>query len=689
MAVRMLNVSNEFSTDRARPLVCLLYAGVVGEAAEVDAMLASVAGADVVLLQETARFGSQWLERMYVAAHCDTTVISASALSHEGGSLGVVPSAGGDGEGVARRADPHGAAEAVAAKAKRAYPRIPHPEGPCVYVRGEALELVGGFDEEAADVDIAHALRVFGERALRRGMLHVAADDVYITVESDDAQTCFGSMRGGERTRSMPSASANGPASGDPAEVDWSEGHGVLNRCLDAAQLALEGMSVTIDARALGPGLAGTQVYTIELVLALARLDEVSLRVIVPPDLSREAADAFASVPAAELVPYSEAASGRLALSHVVHRPQQVFTEDDLALLRLLGRRIVIGQQDLIAYRNPAYHANLSTWLRYRHATRLALAVADRAVFFSRHALLDAVGEDLIDKSRAVEAGIGGDELWVRHPSESERPAAGVELDDRPFLLCLGADYQHKNRPFAIALLAALREFSDWNGSLVFAGRHVPYGSSVEDERAALAARPELADAVIDLGSIGEASRSWLMERARAVLYPSLYEGFGLLPFEAARAGIPCLYAPQASLEETAGAAAATLVPWDAQTSARAVAPLLVDGPSRERHVAHLRDAAARRSWASVAADLRSVYEDVIVSPHRASVSLQWQEYERHIAELDRQLSGLRNSVGALAGMDHGGLLTEAQGRGLMRIASRPLLRRLLFGPVGLIGRRW
>ena len=687
MGVRTLNVSDALSAGRGQPLLCLLYAGIRGEVAEVNTMVDAAAGADVVLLRESAHVGSQWLERMRAAAHCDTTVVSASALSSDGEVLAVIPSAVVAAGAEARRADPQTAAAAVAAAAKRAYPRIVRPGGPCVYLRREALELLGGLDREADDV--AQALGGLGERALERGMLHVAADDVYVTVAPDGGKASSG--RAGARDKD-PAATA-GPAGGttlvDPSDIDWSDEHGVLRRCLDTAQVALDGLSVTIDARALGPVLAGTQVYTIELVLALARLGDIALRVIVPPDLSVEAVEAFAGVPAVELVPYAEAARGQLPLSHIVHRPQQVFSEDDLALLRMLGRRIIVGQQDLIAYRIPTYHPDLQAWQHYRRVTRLALAVADRAVFFSRHALLDTVAEDLIEESRAVETGIGGDELWARNPPRPEPPAE-APLDE-PFLLCLGTDYQHKNRPFAIALLAALRESSDWNGQLVFAGGHAAHGSSTEDERAQLAAHPELADAVIDLGPVSEAGRSWLMEHARAVLYPSLYEGFGLLPFEAARVGIPCLYAPQASLGEGPAAAAATLVPWDARVSARAVAALLVDGPPRTRHLALLRDAAGRRSWAEVAGDLRRVYEQVVASPHRASAPRIWREYERerHISELNEQLRGLRDSVGALAGPAQGGLLTDAQGRGLVRVASRPLLRRLLLGPVGLLGRRW
>lgn len=689
VGVRTLNVSEASSDGRGRPVVCLLYAGDRGETAEVNAAAAAAPQADLALLSVDARVGPRWLERLRAAAHCDTTVVSASALSNRGEVLVVAPSAVVAAGAQARRADPQAAAEAVAALAQRAYPRIARPEGPCVYLRREALDLLGGLDEEADGVE--RALAALGAAALERGMLHVVADDVYVTVAGWELAGEGASGQGGDRCDDFVGTAdpESGAASEDPADVELAERRGVLRCCLDNAQVALDGLSVTIDARALGPVLAGTQVYMIELVLALARLQDVTLRVVVPPDLSPEALEAFAAIPAVELVPYAEAARGRLPRSHVVHRPQQVFSEEDLALLRLLGERIVIGQQDLIAYHNPAYHSDLRAWRRHRQVTSLALAIADRVVFFSRHALRDAVREDLIGETWAAATGIGGDELWARRPPHPERPTGAPA--DGPFLLCLGADYRHKNRPFAIALLAALREQEGWEGRVVFAGSRVLHGSSREEESTLLMAHPELAGAVTDLGPVSEGGRSWLMERARAVLYPSLYEGFGLLPFEAARAGIPCLYAPQASLGESAGAAAATLIPWDAHASARAVAPLLVEGPPRERHLALLRDAAGRKSWAQVAGELRWIYEQAVASPRRAGPPLVWQERERRrrLDELSRQLRGLRDGVGVLAGPADGGLLTEAQRRGLVRVASRPALRRLLLGPIGLLGRRW
>src|SRR5207302_11073476 len=136
----------------------------------------------------------------------------------------------------------------------------------------------------------------------------------------------------------------------------------------------------------------------------------------------------------------------------------------------------------------------------------------------------------------------------------------------------------------------------------------------------------ELARRVTDLGPVDDAGRAWLFSRARAVVYPTTYEGFGLVPFEAARAGVPCLFAPQAALTELAGADAATLVPWDAGASAAAVAPLLTEGTSRDRHIAAVAAAAERHRWSDVVQRLLEAYEGAVRSPRRAAAPRAWQE---------------------------------------------------------------
>ena len=692
-------------TDPAVPIVlCGSEAPLERLVAEVGAgtRVRSVVhdGAEVVLLNEMASLNSPadialvapgclvaagWLDGLRNAATSDSVVASATPLSV--GSCGIEladlksgdAQESGTGRDGLRRAsvaelrrndDERGRiADEVRASALKLCPRISGMGPGCVYIRRSTLDLVGRLEER---LTLAAALDDVARRATRLGLVHVAADDVLVVGPSVEPVE---PPEGIDRDESLP-----------------------LRRSLNRAGMMLRQLSVTIDARSLTSAVGGTQTYVIELVLALARAGQMKVRVLVASDVSERATNAFATVPGIELLSYDEALRGP-ALSDVVHRPQQVFTPDDLALLRLVGRRIVVGHQDLIAYHNDGYHPNADAWLAYRRTTRLALAGADQVVFFSDHARRDALAEDLLSADRAHVVGIGADALEPT-TATGERPP-GLEADE-PFLLCLGADYAHKNRPFAIELTGALREMG-WEGRLVLSGARVAHGSSREQEQEILERDPVLARNVTDLGTVDEASKRWLYEHASALLYPTLYEGFGLIPVEAAREGLPCLFAAQASLAEVA-ADAATLVPWDAGASAKVALPILSEGRAREEHLARLRNHSVP-GWEQVAQDMYAVYERAATAARSGAATRAWQELEReaHIVRLDRDIAGLKataqeyqdayHSLSAriaegLPLIDEGGLLSPAEQRGLMRIASRRLLRGPILAPIGLLGHR-
>jgi glycosyltransferase involved in cell wall biosynthesis len=669
----------------------------VGETAAVNAAVDASFPGDVALVAAGVEVTHDWLPRLRAAALSDSTVASATPLSLGAGGVDLL----GDREllsaeqiGYADRAfadsaDPAVPADAstsiselarrVSERSGRLWPRIATAGPGCVYIRRSTLELTGPL-EEALPLDAA--LLDMAARSMAGGMVHVAADDVLVT---------------GRRATAVQEKAGTAGVAEAVAETIAEDEHGRLRRAMDIARAALRPLSVTIDARSLTETVGGTQTYILELTTALAREDAISLRVLVPHDLSERAQSVLAG-PSVELVSYEQAAKG-VPLSDVVHRPQQAFTPEDVTLLKLVGRRIVIGQQDLIAYHNHSYHPDVDKWRAYRRTTRLALAAADQVIFFSEHARRDALAEDLLPAARAHVVGVGADAPEETSPDE-DRPA-GVP-PDRSFLLCIGADYAHKNRLFAIELTGALNELG-WTGCLVLAGGHVAHGSSREHERELLRRRPDLAERVIDLGAVDEPGKRWLYRHARALVYPTLYEGFGLVPLEAARAGLPCLFAPQASLSELAGQAA-TLVPWDPRASASVVLSLLTDGPERERHLAQLR-ALAPPSWEDTAGRLVEVYERAVAEPPSEAADRVWQELDREscIVRLDRDVQHLKaqaqeyqdayHSLNArvasgLPLIDEGGLLSPAEQRGLMRIASRRLLRGPILGPIGLLGRR-
>ena len=125
---------------------------------------------------------------------------------------------------------------------------------------------------------------------------------------------------------------------------------------------------------------------------------------------------------------------------------------------------------------------------------------------------------------------------------------------------------------------------------LVFAGGHRPVGVSALLERTYLGAHPEDADHVLDLGPVSEGLKTWLDRHAAMVLYPTLYEGFGLVPFEAAAFGTPSSYSRRSALGDFLPDDGALLEGWNADVSARRIAGVLADPSAGRAIVAAVRE---------------------------------------------------------------------------------------------------
>ncbi len=597
-----------------------------GDGAEGDAFTIT-APADVVLLNSDAVVAAGWVEGLREAAYADSRVATATALA-----LGRFPSGSSLDD----------AAAAVRARSLKLRPRLDGDAGACRYVRRSAIELVG---------DCAGAFAAgggeegdFAQRCIQSGLAHVLADDVLV--------------------------GHDGSVGYEPRSNLSSDHAGALRRSLDCARRALTGFSVVVDARILSAPLTGTQVHTLELIAALASTGKVRLSVIVPDDLGAQAVSRLGSLPGIALTSYTEALTGTDDPADVVHRPYQIDNPGDLVFLTRLADRLVITYQDLIGYHNPWYFASREDWNGYRELTRVALAVADRVLFFSAHTRNDALNEELVEADRASVLQIGVDHRVTAPPGEPVRPRGAAGLPDgAEMMLCIGNDYHHKNRLFALHMLEELQQRHDWRGRLVFAGPSVAAGSSAQDERRALSGRPRLADAVLELGVVSDAEKAWLINRAGLVVYPTIDEGFGLVPFEAADYGVPCMWAAGASLSELLPDSAASIVAWDARLSADAALHLLSDPAARERNVEVIRAAGARLTWDAAAASLLDLYERTCEQPATPASAVQ-RRY------------GLMNgaiSEDAARLLGPGGALPASVERPLLALATHPRIGAPVF----------
>lgn len=582
----------------------------VGFVLNMNTAFAAAAPGDVVILNSDCEVGPEWLERLRDAAYADTNVATASALTNHGTILSVPE------RNTPQPALPsHTTLDAVAANLARSSlrlrPRITTAIGHCTYIRRSALELVGDFDEAFSpgygeEVD-------FSQRCMLRGLSHVAADDVFVLHSGGESFGTNQIRHGHEKL-----IESRYPYFHFCTRTQEERQTGPLARALDIGARAVNGLTVTIDARRLNSTVTGTQVHLLELIHALWRTHQVRLRVAVPSGIGEELMNDLTSLEGLEVV-FAEAIGEEYPKTEIVHRPYQVFDADDLRFLKLTGERIVITQQDLISYRNPGYVRWALEWDDLQRLTRVSLATADAVLFFSQHAADDALAEELVDPARTHVVHLGVDQHAFAPPTTLTRPEGlPVEVADGGFLLCLGTNFKHKNRVFALEVLRALQERHDWDGWLVFAGPHAAAGTSEEDEESFLREHPRVAERTVDLESVSGEEKQWLCERSAGLIYPSVYEGFGLVPFEAAEASRPCFFAWQTALTETLPETAATLVPWNAEQSADAIAEILADERKAHALTETIQAAGERLRWDKTATEILAVYDKMLKTPHRS-----------------------------------------------------------------------
>jgi hypothetical protein len=649
---------DRFLSELPRDVHYIRSNGVPGPVGLANVLLTACAPANAVLLASQALVFEGWLERLQEASSSDAAVATVSAFGEDAGGLSLLSRD----EALSANADIDRLAAQIAKLSPKARPRTPTADGYCTWVSRAALDLVGPLD--TAFGSLRAAVIDFSQRCLLRGLANIVADDVWVL----PARSALGGSSALE-AGDWPLIERRYPYLSETLEAD--ETWPALRRSVSVARRALLGLSVTIDARIVRGSPSGPHIQTLQLVDALSRTEQIAIRFVLDPAIDQQMLALLDRMPGVERL-FADEVGTDTRRTTLVHRPYQVSSPDDLDLLRSLGERLVITHLDLIAFHNPGYLASFAAWRQYRRVTRQALTMADLVIFLSEHALEDAVREGLVDRPRArlIPMVVTGDTV-----GEQRRPAGAPDGD---FLLCIGNDFQHKNRVFAFELLEELLD-RDWEGGLVLAGAHIGEGSSAGDEAAFLASRPEIAAAIRELPALDEPEKAWLYANAVAVVYPTVQEGFGLIPFEAAKAGIPCLFAPQASLADILPHEAALLVPWDAAASAERVLPVLHDSPERRRQVQLVIDAAARMDGVeSIQSALVETYEAAIRLPFREASVLATEATVRE-AELAKWVDFEAN-MGDLVGPD--AYFPPGVQRALLAIATRRWLRRPLFALV-------
>jgi glycosyltransferase involved in cell wall biosynthesis len=247
-------------------------------------------------------------------------------------------------------------------------------------------------------------------------------------------------------------------------------------------------------------------------------------------------------------------------------------------------------------------HPEAYTWAFVVWYRRLFNRLARRALplftvsSFSRDRLALRLG---VSPGRFTVLRNGGDHLDATNSDPKVIDCLG--LRGKPFILAVGSANPMKNLPALLAAFAQLRTDSAlW--LVIVGGRNQQVFKSVR----AQVDPPR----VLRIGALEDAGLKSLYRHAMGLVFPSLYEGFGLPPMEAMANGCPVAAAKVASVPEVCGDAALYFDPRSVPDMTAALQRLFDDEPLRRRLRAAGRERVAAFRWQDSATVLLRALQD-------------------------------------------------------------------------------
>ena len=161
-----------------------------------------------------------------------------------------------------------------------------------------------------------------------------------------------------------------------------------------------------------------------------------------------------------------------------------------------------------------------------------------------------------------------------------------------PYVLCVSNRKRHKNEFRVVEAFARSGLANEMK--LVFTGEPTA-------ELADCIARFHVSPKVHFVGVVPDAKFPALHRSAQAMVFPSLYEGFGLAPLEAMACGTPVVTSNATGLQEVAGDAALLVDPTSVEQIAEAMKRIVCDASLRQELRKKGLARAAQFPWATTA----------------------------------------------------------------------------------------
>jgi alpha-1,3-rhamnosyl/mannosyltransferase len=370
---------------------------------------------------------------------------------------------------------------------------------------------------------------------------------------------------------------------------------------------------VGINAIALLSSLTGVGQYTRSLIHELIKRDEFDLHFFYARSWSRRLRKSpLAGIDTWKTLikrvvpePYllSRAAQQVIFSAGANLRRIQLYHDPNFLAYRFDGPT-VITVHDLSWVRYPQTHPAERVAALNRFFPR-SLDLADQIVTDAEYIREEVIRTYGVDPKRITAVPLAARSAF--HPCEEAECGALLKklgLQWRRYLLSVGTLEPRKNIELTLRAYASLPERLQERFPLVVVGMRGWLMTRLESLIEPLVRSGR----VRTLGYVSDAELAQLYACARLLVYPSLYEGFGLPPLEAMASGTPVIVSNTSTLPEVVGDAGVLTDPTDVDGLRLSITQLAEDDTEWSRRRDLCLQRAALFSWARCARETVDIY---------------------------------------------------------------------------------
>ena len=373
-------------------------------------------------------------------------------------------------------------------------------------------------------------------------------------------------------------------------------------------------MHIAIDAHSVGTQLGGNESYAVNLIEALAEIDQTNLYTlyVTKPAAIDRFANRWSNFKVRQTLPHTPLVRIPLTLSaelrrHPVDLLHVQFTAPPFAPCPMVTTIHDLSFEHLPETFKRRSRAQLR--LTVRRTARKAALILTLSEFSRR----DIIETYAVDPERVMVTPAAAPTHFKPVVDETKLKEMRERYDiSANYLLSLGSIQPRKNLTRLIEAFLWLRAARPASQlpQLVIAGKR----GWLDSEVFRAAQQDGLNESVKFVGYVPEADLAALYSGAMCFIYPSYFEGFGLPVLEAMQCGAPVIAGNQTSLPEVAGDAALLFDPFDTRALGEAIARV-IDLPD---YRAELRvkglNRAAEFSWIATARLTLKAYESAAAS---------------------------------------------------------------------------